>query len=276
MNFAKTYAKNVLERFANTSTTRGVLSDEYKFNADSGKSITVLSMSTATMHDYSRTGTNRYGTPEDLETSAQELLCTKERSFAFVIDGLNNLDAGGIMEAGKALRRQLDEVITPEIDAYTVGVLAAKAVESGNKVATAPTKDNAYSLFLDCQIMLDKAKAPRQNRVAWVSSEYYKYIKLDPSFIKSSEIANEAVLNGQVGMIDGVPVILANYGDLPTNTHLVLAHKSAAVQPFRLEQFVTHINPPGINGALCEGLVVYDAIVLDQRKKAIAVIDTTG
>jgi N4-gp56 family major capsid protein len=270
VNYATTYNKNVVDAFALASITRGVLSDDYKFVADSGKTVQLFTTTAVEMVDYTRSGLNRYGTPTELQNTVQEIACTRERAFAFTIDRLNAID-NPAMSAGKALRKQTDEVITPEIDTYTLGVLAAAAE---NKVTTAPTADNAYGLFLDMGAMLDEAKAPRINRVCWVSPTMYKHLKLDPSFVKGSDLGQNMLVTGQVGEVDGVKIILAPSSYLPSNCHAVMAHKDAAIQPVRLEQYTTHENPPGIPGTLCEGLVYYDAFVLDAKKGGVAVLQT--
>lgn len=270
VNYATTYNKNVVDAFALASITRGVLSTDYQFVADSGKTVQLFTSTAVEMVDYTRSGTNRYGTPTELQNTVQEIACTRERAFAFTIDKLNAID-NPAMAAGKALRKQTDEVITPEIDTYTLGALAAAAA---NTVATAPTADNAYSLFLDMGVFLDEAKAPRVNRVCWVSPTMYKFLKLDPSFVKASDLGQQMLVSGQVGEVDGVKIILAPASYLPSNCHAVMCHKDAAIQPVRLEQYTTHENPPGIAGTLCEGLVYYDAIVLDAKKNGVAIIQT--
>lgn len=270
INYATSYNKNVVDAFALASITRGVLSDDYKFVADSGKTVQLFTSTAVAMTDYTRSGTNRYGTPTELQNTVQEIACTRERAFAFTIDKLNAID-NPAMAAGKALRKQTDEVITPEIDTYTLGALAAAAA---GKVATAPTAENAYSLFLDMAVLLDDAKAPRANRVCWVSPSMYKYLKLDDAFVKASDLGQQMLVSGQVGEVDGVKIILAPSSYMPANTHAVMAHKDAAIQPVRLEQYTTHENPPGIAGTLCEGLVYYDAFVLDAKKGGVAIIQT--
>lgn len=273
-NYAKTYSKNVVDAFALASITRGVLSTDYEFMADSGKTVQVFTSTAVPMTDYTRSGVNRYGTVTELENTVQELACTRERAFAFTIDALNAIDNPAI-EAGKALRKQTDEVITPEIDTYTLGALAA-GCPSGNKVTTAPTTANAYSLFLDMQEKLDNGKVPVTDRVAWVSAGYYKLLKQDDAFIKASDLGQQMLVSGQVGEVDGVRIIKAPASYLPENTHAIMAHKSAAIQPVRLEQYTTHINPPGIAGTLCEGLVYYDAFVLKAREAGIAILQATA
>ena len=271
VNYATTYNKNVVDAFALASITRGVLSDDYKFVADSGKTVQLFTSTAVPMVDYTRSGVNRYGAPTEVQNTVQELACTRERAFAFTIDKLNAID-NPAMAAGKALRKQTDEVITPEIDTYTLGALAAAAAE--NKVETTPSAENAYSLLLDMGAMLDDAKAPRTNRVCWVSPSMYKFLKLDDAFVKASDLGQNMLVSGQVGEVDGVKIILAPSSYMPSDCHAIMAHKDAAIQPVRLEQYTTHENPPGIAGTLCEGLVYYDAFVLDAKKGGVAVIQT--
>lgn len=272
VNYATTYSKNALERFALQSITRNVLSTDYNFVADSGKTVQLFNMTPVELNDYTRSGLNRYGEPTEMQNTVQELACTRERSFSFTIDGLNAID-NPAMAAGTALRVQIDQRVTPEIDTYTLGALAA-GVDTGNKVTGTPSADNAYSLFLNLATKLDDGLAPRTDRVAWVASEMYQYLKLDPSFIKASDLGQQMLVNGQVGEVDGVKIIVAPSSYMPTGVKCIMAHKNAAIQPIRLEKYKAHVDAPGINGVLCEGLVYYDAFVLEANKAGIAVLAT--
>ena len=49
----------------------------------------------------------------------------------------------------------------------------------------------------------------------------------------------------------------------------MVSHKSATVTPLKLEDYRVHQDPPGVNGELVEGRIVYDAFVLDNKAKGI-------
>ena len=51
----------------------------------------------------------------------------KDRSFTFTIDRKSYDDTMMTMEAGRALRRQIDEVVIPEVDTYRIGKLVSGA-----------------------------------------------------------------------------------------------------------------------------------------------------
>lgn len=51
-----------------------------------------------------------------------------------------------VEDAGKALRRQIDEVVIPEVDTYRISTLVAGAPVANVKTL-ATTKENAYEEF---------------------------------------------------------------------------------------------------------------------------------
>jgi hypothetical protein len=237
--------------------------DGWNWAAEKGKTIVLTSNGVAPMNDYARTGVNRFGTPAEIDNDTQEIVCTRDRSFSFTIDKMGRVERAMTIEAGKQLRKQIDEVITPEVDTWTLSKLVAEA-DAGNVVTAAVSKANAYEQFLELNSKLDDAKVPAANRVAWVTPAFYNMIKLDESFSKASESTVKALTSGFLGDVDGVALVKAPSSYMPEGAMVVLAHKDAWCQPIRLEEFRTHIDPPGISGWLVEGRIVYDAFVLER------------
>lgn len=267
INYAEKYSQKIDERFKIGAVTSSAINNDYEFLGV--KTVKVYSVPTAAMNDYSRTGANRYGTPEELENSLQELTLSRDRSFTFTIDRGNFDDTMMANSAGAALQRQLDEVVIPEIDIYRLSVMCAKAGTTSD--ATAITKENAYESFLDGTVALTNNKVPIGGRVAYVSPKYYKMIKLDESFIKNGDLAQNMLLNGQIGMIDKIPLILVPESYLPNGVEFIITNPIATVAPVKLSEYKIHDNPPGINGWLVEGRVYYDAFVLENKAKSIYV-----
>ena len=121
---------------------------------------------------------------------------------------------------------------------------------------------------------MHNSKAPRVGRVLYVSSEFFKVIKQDDSFIKASDLGQQILLNGQVGTIDGLPVIVLAKSEIPENVAFFITHPSATVAPVKLETYKVHEDAPGISGFLVEGRIRYDAFVLNNKKGAIYVHKT--
>lgn len=271
INYASKFDAKVDERFVKEALSTGIINQDFDFTGVD--TVKVYSIPTTAMNDYALTGNTRYGTAAELENSVQTLTLKKDRSFTFTIDRRSVQDTNGVMEAGKALARQLSEVIIPEVDTYRFSAIVAGA-DTDHVKTGAVTKANAYEAILDAQVKLTDALVPEQGRKIHVSPEFYKLIKLDPTFVKNSDLGQEITIKGQVGAIDGLPVILTPTSRLPQNVAFVIAHPIATTSPVKLEDYKIHDNPPGINGYLVEGRIRYDAFVLESKKKAIYVHKT--
>ena len=103
------------------------------------------------------------------------------------------------------------------------------------------------------------------------SSSFYKFIKEDASFIKNGDMSQEMLIKGQVGTIDGIPIVAVPSSYLPEGVDFIITNKSATTSPVKLSEYKIHDNPPGINGWLIEGRVYYDAFVLNNKKPSIYV-----
>lgn len=267
INYAEKYSAKIDERFRLGALTSPAINNDYDFVGV--KTVKVYSVPTVEMGDYTRSGSNRYGTPTELEDSVQEMTMTRDRSFTFTIDKGNDADQMGIKNAGVALQREIDEVVIPELDIYRLSKICAGA--GTISAATDVTQENAYSTFLDGTATLTDLKAPIGGRMCYATPHFYKMIKLDSTFIKSGDLAQNLLLKGQVGQVDGVPLIVAPSSYFPTGVEFVIVNPIACCAPVKLSEYKIHDNPPGYNGWLVEGRVYYDAFVLENRKNAIYV-----
>ena len=267
VNLASKYEKQVDERFKLKSFTESAVNREYDWNGVN--SINVYSIPTVAMGNYTKTGLSRYGTAAELDNTVQAMALTRDRSFTFTIDRGNHQDTQMVMQAGKALARQVDEVIVPEVDTYRLAAMSASAIASGNTATAATTASNAYAQFLKAGETLDDKKVPGVGRIAFVTPAFYSFIKQDPTFVKASEIGQKMLVTGQIGEVDGVKIVKVPTSYFPANHAFILVHPSAVVAAEKLQDFKTHDNPPGINGWLVEGRKRYDAFVLENKKNGL-------
>lgn len=264
INYASKYAQKIDEKFSTEALTDQAVNKDYDFVGV--KTVNVYSIPTAQMNDYSRTGDKRYGTPSELQNTVQELTLSKDRSFTFSIDRGNHDDTQMSSAAGAALQRQLREVVIPEIDKYRLGKMAANASANADI-----TSSNAYDAFLDGTTAMINAMVPLEDCNAFVSGDFYKCIKKDSSFVKNGDLSQSMLSKGQVGMVDGVKIIVVPDSLMPENVNFIIAAKSATVSPVKLSEYKIHDNPPGINGWLVEGRVYYDAFILNNKSTGIYV-----
>ena len=274
VNLASKYEKKVDERFKLGSLTESLVNNDY--NWEGVNKIVVYNIPTVALNDYQREGTSRYGTPEELGDTKKEYTLTTDKSFTYTIDKGNNQDQLNVKDAGKSLRREIDEVIIPAKDIQRLAVIAQAAVDNQQIGTGAISKTNAYSSVLDGQEVLDNKKVPTAGRKLVVAPSFYKNIKMDPDFIKNGDLSQKTLIKGQVGEVDGMPVIKVPANYLPTGCQFIITHPIATVSPAKLEDYKIHKDPPGINGNLVEGRVRFDTFVLEAKKDAIYAHYTTA
>ncbi|MEH7251899.1 N4-gp56 family major capsid protein [Neobacillus niacini] len=270
VNLASKYSEKVDERFKLKSFTQAVVNNDYDWSGV--KTVSVYDIPTVAMGNYVRTGSSRYGTPAELDNNKTDYTLTRDRAFTFAIDRGNYQETQMVMQAGKALARQIDEVIVPEIDIYRLAAMSAAATTAGNvSAATVITATNAYTSLLKATEKQADLKVPLEGRVVFVKPSFYNFLKQDNTFIKASEIAQNMLIRGQVGEVDGMKIVMVPSSYLPANTEFIVTQPMATVAPKKLEDYKTHDNPPGINGWLVEGRQIYDAFVLKNKVNAIYV-----
>ena len=275
VNYATKYASQVDERFRLGSLTEALINNNFEWLGV--KTVKIFSRNLATLNDYSTSGSNRYGTPDELGNAEQEMTITQDKSFTYTIDAASEQDTNGTMEAAATLAENIDNLVIPAMDTYRLSVLVAKAPTEGTHtkkshiITKAVTNTNAYEEFLACQEILDDDKAPQGGRIAVVTPAYLNKIKLDDHFTKPSDVRQNIAINGFAGDIDGVPVIKVPTSYMPANVDFIITNPIACPSPVKLQEFKINYNAPGISGALVEARVRYDAFVLDKKADAIAV-----
>ena len=233
--------------------------------------VKVYKISTATMNDYDREGTNegnsRYGTVASLNATTEELTLTKDRSFTFAIDKMDKDETAQQLAGASALARQEREVIIPEVDTYVFNKMCTGAGNTPSAIEL--TETNIYDEILKATEALDDAEAPDTGRVLIVTPTTYKLLKQCPDITLDSDVAQEQRLQGVIAMVDGLSVVKVPAKRLPAQFGFMVCHKVATVAPAKLEDYKVHSDPPGISGDLVEGRIVYDAFVLENKKNAI-------
>ena len=258
------------EQFKAESKKTLLTNTDYDWNG--AHSIKVYKVTTSQMNDYNRKGENngnwsRYGAVAGLDATTEEMTLKKDRSFTFAIDKLDQDETQQQLAAASALARQNREVVIPEVDTYTYGVMAENA---GNKPAALElTSENIYTEILKGSQALDDAEAHENGRVLVVTPAGYALMKKCKDISMETNVGNELRLQGVIGILDGMNVQKIPANRLPKGFGFMIAHPCATVAPVKLEDYKIHENPPGISGSLVEGRIVYDAFVLDNKAKAI-------
>lgn len=263
------YAPYVDEIFSQESKKSLLTNNDFDF--DGAGTVKIYKVSTADMNDYGRNGAadgnwSRYGKVADLDATTETMTLSKDRSFTFVIDKLDENETARQLSGATALARQIRNVVVPEVDMHVYSKAAAGA---GTVLETELTSANIYEQILLASKTLDDELVPEEGRVLVVTPDVYRLMKLNNEIVMETEIGADMRKKGVISNLDGAAVVKVPAARLPKDFSFILTHPCATTAPTKLEDYNTHLNPPGINGTLVEGRVVYDAFVLENKKKAI-------
>ena len=270
IELAVKFAPYVDEIFEKESKLSLITNNDFDWNG--AHTVKIYKISTGKMNDYGRNAPSgsdwsRYGAVESLNATTEEFTLKKDRSFTFAIDTLDTDETAQTLAASTALARQQRQVVIPEIDSYTYGVMAEGA---GTKpVSLKLTTENIFSEIMKASNTLDNALVPETGRVLIVTPDVYTLMKQSKDIVMDTDIGADMRVKGVIANLDGMVVVKVPASRLPENFGFMAAHPCATVAPTKLESYNTHQNPPGINGQLVEGRIVYDAFVLDNKKMAI-------
>lgn len=267
INLASKFDPKVAERFSLKSITDAYCGKDYSF--EGVKSVNVYTIDTVAMTDYTRSGTNRFGDATELGDTIQTLTMQKDRAFNFTVDKGNAAEQYNVKQSNKALQRQIDEVITPEVDTYRLAQWAAGAGLTSTDAAL--DSANVLEAMFDAMSQMNDNKVPREGRTFFILENIFNKLLLANQIVGIDSLGSKTISSGKPGMIDGANVVPVPSTYMPQNTNFILKYKNATVDPFKLKDYRIHTDPPGISGALVEGRVMYDAFVLTTKAKGIFV-----
>lgn len=282
INLITEYQKKIAERFSLDSLTDEAAGHDYDFAGT--KTIEVLSVDTVATVDYTRSGTARYGNVTELGDTKQTLTLAVDKGFTFSIDAGNAAEQYNIKQANRCLKREWDEVCTPEIDAYRLSAWAnGKGLSSGKSILSATgetlTRENIVeSIFNGSAAMSDK-KVPRKNRYLFIPELTFVKFKLADAVLGGGQLNKEAVEKGFKGTIDGMKVITVPSSLWPSLTggaalNYIIKYKGATVDPMKLKNLRVQKNPMGIDGDVVEGRYIYDSFVKDAACDGVFISTT--
>ena len=267
INLAEKFESKVAERFSKKSITDAWCGKDYTF--EGVKSINVYSVGTAAMNDYTRSGSNRFGTPDELSDTVQTLTLTRDRGFTYTIDKGNQTEQYNVKQANKSLQRQLDEVATPEVDIYRLAQWAAGAGIKGTHASL--DADSVLEALFEGHAAMNNALVPMENRAAFMKESLYMQLLLANKVVGVDSIGGKTITNGRIGNVAGNIVVPVPDSYMPTGVNFIIKYKNATVDPMKLKSYKIHTDPPGIDGDLVQGRFIYDAFVLDAKKNGVYV-----
>lgn len=277
VELAKKYAAHTDEIFKAESKTSLLTNTDFDWTG--ARSVMVWKISTVAMNDYSRNRSSDYDETEaslsrfgkiiDLDAQTEEMLLTKDRSFIFNIDKLDQDETAQQLAADSALARQIREQVIPEMDSYVYAKMVEKAGTTAEALGSAAMHSDIYNSIVEGSEILDDAEVPDTERVLVVSPSVYRMLKNAPELNMDCNITEDMRLKGVISMVDGMTVVRVPSSRLPKGFGFMIAHPCATVAPVKLEDYGIHPDTALSSGTIVTGRVCYDAFVLENKAMAI-------
>lgn len=272
INLASKFSKYVDEAFERESLLTGATNSNVEFTGVN--EVSVYSIDKMKMNDYTRTGTSRYGTVEEIGDKVQTFKITRDRSFTGSIDEGNAQDQYNVKDASARLHVQMRDVVTPEIETYVFGVWANDA---GKSVAGAvPTADTLLGLIQAGASYMNNNHVPKRGRSIFIAETYAAMLPNLANLTYLERLGSQALTENKLPRVAGFDVHVVPDADMPTNVYFILQHKDACPFVKKLQTFKIHKDPMGVNGNVIEGRVRYWAGVLAEKACGVYAYCATG
>lgn len=278
INLAKKYSDKVNEQFYQETVTDGMAAQEYIKEFNGVKTVTIYELLLPEVGSYTRSGSNRYGTPEDLGDQIFDLTMTQDWAKSWVIDKGDAKQQFNIKEGGRSLKLFNRQKVSPKLDKYRI-TQWLKGTGTTVTTANAPTKSTIIGLMIDVDVALDDKNVPKEGRCYLIPSTYKKAVLLADEFDNSDVLTTQHLRDGYIGKFLGIPVKVAPpsvFANCPSNTYFCEIYKGAVIAPQQLVDYKIHDDAPGYSGQLVEWRMIHDAFVLGNKRDGIAVCCASG
>lgn len=274
INLATKYEKKLDERFKLSSVTDAYAGKQYDF--EGVNAIKIWTIDQVPITDYNRNASaSRFGTINELGDTVQTLVMTQDKSYTFAIDEGNAGEQFNIKHCNAVLKQVWDEQVTPEIDAYRLNVWASGAglVTPG----AALTKDTVVEALLTGHAAMSNKRVPKgKARVTFISETLAIQTKLATNLQNNEKYTTGAILNGQIGVINGSPIVAVPDDLLPAGVQFMIKYKGATVDPMKRKVLRVQTHPLGFDADVGEGRYIHDSFVLAQKINGLYVYANTA
>lgn len=204
---------------------------------------------------------------EQLTDTRVTLLIDQAKYFAFKVDDIDTAQ-----QLPKLIDSAADRAayqLAEDADSYIAGLYTGASTSApDNTIETSQfTAANVYQKLVDLSVLMDQVNLPAEQRFVIVPPWVKGLLLQNSTFVTAS--APEVVLNGQVGQIAGLNVLVSNNvkttGTSPVVSHMIAGHPSA----WTYAEQITNLEGLRLEGSFADairGLHLYGAKVLDGAR----------
>lgn len=278
INLTKKASPKVMERFKFASCTEGLFSNDYDWTGVS--TVQIYSVDDLPLYDYNPEridGGSRFGPLVNVGDTIQEHTIKDNKSFIGAIDETYNTQQLQIKQAGKVLRRQMDNVVIPYVDKYRLRKLASSASSSYGNIASATlSKSNILETIMSVNAAMSENLVADTGRVCYMTYGDSIKLKLADQVVGIDKLGEKAIVNGVMGKVDKTQIRLVPSGYLPNNVKMLFVKTGICFAPKKLASYKVHNGGHILDGKIVTGHLLHDCFVPVGREKCIFVVTASG
>jgi N4-gp56 family major capsid protein len=243
----------------------GVVNRDYEGEIrNAGDRVHVHSFNDLTVASYVKDSTTI--SYENLTDTRVTLLVDQAKYFAFRVDDVNTAQMQPKLLDAAADRAAYQ--LAETADRYVSGLYAGASTASpDNTIETSQfTNTNVYQKFVDLAVLMDQVNLPDVGRYAVIPPWVKGLLLRNADFLAAQK---ESVLNGQVGQVAGISILVSNNvtttGSAPVVSHIMAGVPSA----ISYAEQIVNIEGLRLEGSFADavrGLHLYGAKVLDGAR----------
>jgi N4-gp56 family major capsid protein len=244
----------------------GVVNRDYEgdIRAD-GDRVHIHSFNDLTVAAYTKNSTTI--SYEQLTDTRVTLLIDQAKYFAFKVDDIDTAQMRPKLIDAAADRAAYQ--LAEDADSYIAGLYSGASTSNpDNTIETSQfTATNVYQKLVDLSVLMDQVNLPGEARFVVVPPWVKGLLLQNSTFVTASN--PDAVLNGQIGEIAGLRILVSNNvkttGSAPVVSYMMAGHPSALAYA---EQIV-NVEGLRLEGSFADavrGLHLYGAKVLDGAR----------
>jgi P22 coat protein - gene protein 5 len=244
----------------------GVVNRDYEgdIRAD-GDRVHIHSFNDLTVSSYTKNSTTI--SYENLTDTRVTLLIDQSKYFAFKVDDIDTAQMRPeiIDAASDRAAYQLAE----DADSYVASLYSGASTSApDNTIETTQfTSTNVYGKFVDLAVLMDQVNLPAEGRYVVVPPWIKGLLLQNSTFVTAAQPS--AVLNGSIGQIAGLNILVSNNvkttGSSPVVTHMMAGHPSALAYAEQIGN-LEGLRLEGSFADAVRGLHLYGARVLDGAR----------
>lgn len=202
------WSASLLELWWDQAVFAALVNREYEGEATKGNVVHISGIVAPTVKDYKAAG--RTTSPDDISDTGIDLLIDQEKSFDFLVDDIDRVQAAGSLESYTGAAA---EGLTADSEEFLANLMVDGGTAYDGDTTVATDAEDAWNVIADIRKQMNKAKVPSANRVLSVNAEFERLLLGNDAKLTNVDTSGDTagLRDATLGKILGFRTVVTNY-----------------------------------------------------------------